>query len=281
MERISIEGFSVHGLLNAGMIDLFGYLEACGQRYHVAGAGIWNGLFASTEPDYIAKVQQALDERCLAVPNIAFDGCSVWADDAAVRSEQRAKALRNIAIAAELGADTVRIDWGVTAPSLNDEQFAHIVASYREYCDLAAKHGMRLGAENHFGASLDPELQLQVLEAVDHQHYGVLLHFGHWSRLAEQGDAMLAPHAMHTHIPADVIGEDLETCCRTLRALMDAGYRGYWGVEHHTARHEYVQLEWQVALVRRCLAFVAEGEVPITRNRVVNKLLVELKGDAQ
>ena len=277
-ERITIEGFSVHGLLRAGLIDCFGFLESLAFRYRVRGVGLWNGLLASTEPDYIAQVRAGLEERGLELPCIHFDGCSMWSDDPDQRAKQRELALRNIAVAHELGAASVRIDWGVTAPTLTAEQRDHIVATCREYCDLAGEHGMQLGPENHFGASLDPELQLEVLRAVDRDNYGVLLHLGHWDRLFDQGDAMLAPHAMHTHISAQMLGEHYEHTCRSIQQLKDAGYTGWWGVEHHTARHEYAQLAWQVGEVRRVLAFGVEGDIPVNSGKVRNRLLVEYEG---
>lgn len=275
MGKIAIEGFSVHGLLREGMIDVFGFLESLAFRYRVDGAGLWNGLLASTEPAYIAKVRQALEERGLALPCIHFDGCSAWSDDPERRARQRELALRNIEVAHELGADCVRIDWGVTTPQLSAEQFDHLVATFRDYCDRAGELGMRLGPENHFGASLDPELQLRVLAAVGLENYGVLLHLGHWDRLFEDGDRMLAPYAMHTHISAEMLGSHYDHSCRSIQHLKDAGYQGWWGVEHHTARHEYAQLAWQVGELRRILAFGAEGEIPVNRGTVRNKLLVE------
>lgn len=278
MGRICIDGFSVHGLLREGVIDIFGFLESLAFRYRVDAAGIWNGLLASTEPEYIAKVRRGLEERELALPCIHFDGCSAWSDDPDARAAQREKALRNIEVAHELGADSVRIDWGVTTPTLTAEQRDHIVATFQEYCDLAGAHGMKLGPENHFGASLDPEIQLSVLAEVDRENYGLLLHLGHWDRLFDEGDAMVAAHAFHTHISASMLGHHYEHTCRSIQQLKDAGYQGYWSVEHHTARNEYAQLAWQVGELRRILAFGAEGEVPVYDGKVRNRLLVEYEG---
>jgi hypothetical protein len=42
--NISVAGFSVHGLLAEGKIDIFGYLESCRYRYDLHTADIWNGL---------------------------------------------------------------------------------------------------------------------------------------------------------------------------------------------------------------------------------------------
>ena len=36
--------------------------------------------------------------------------------------------------------------------------------------------------------------------------------------------------------------------------LRDAGYQGYWGIEHHTGQHEYARVAVQVDKVREVLA---------------------------
>jgi hypothetical protein len=39
-----------------------------------------------------------------------------------------------------------------------------------------------------------------------------------------------------------------------MRLLLDAGYAGCWGVEHHSAQNEYAEIAVQIATVRRALA---------------------------
>lgn len=41
--RISILSYSFRGLLEAGMMDVFGYLETCKYRYGLDAADIWRG----------------------------------------------------------------------------------------------------------------------------------------------------------------------------------------------------------------------------------------------
>jgi len=38
-----------------------------------------------------------------------------------------------------------------------------------------------------------------------------------------------------------------------MRMLLDAGYSGYWGVEHPSAKNEYAEVAYQLAEVRRVL----------------------------
>jgi sugar phosphate isomerase/epimerase len=44
-----------------------------------------------------------------------------------------------------------------------------------------------------------------------------------------------------------------------MKLLLDAGYQGYWGVEHHSAKNEYAEVAYQLAEVRRALEKVRQG----------------------
>ncbi|MEI6499786.1 MAG: sugar phosphate isomerase/epimerase, partial [Armatimonadota bacterium] len=134
---------------------------------------------------------------------------------------------------------------------------AYVVARYREYCGVACEHGFTIGPETHWGPSLSPATQKAVFEGVNHPSYGILLHIGHWvDGQEEEGDVMAAPWATHTHVDARLA----RTCLREkVQLLLDAGYDGYWGVEHHSAHNECAEVEWQLAEVRRCLIELGVG----------------------
>jgi hypothetical protein len=76
--NVTIASYSFHGLLAAGMIDVFGYMESCKYRYHLQAADIWNGMLASTDEDYLKKVKQGLDSRELVLANLCVDGAHIW-----------------------------------------------------------------------------------------------------------------------------------------------------------------------------------------------------------
>jgi sugar phosphate isomerase/epimerase len=240
--NISIASYSFHGLLKESAIDLFGYLESCRYRYHLDTADIWNGMMASTEDDYLKKVRTALDDRGLTLVNLCVDGAHIWEDDPQVREVHYQKALANLHAAEVLGAKTIRIDAGVRADSFTAEQFDWIVRRYREYAQRAYDHGYRVGPENHWGAEMVPENMKAICQAVDHPGFGVLLHFK-----GIQGDALMAPWAMHTHISWDITERCLE---ESMSMLRNSGYTSCWGVEHHSAKNEYNQVSIQLARVQ-------------------------------
>ena len=78
------------------------------------------------------------------------------------------------------------------------EQFDGIVTRYQEYAQRAYDSGFKVGPENHWGAEVVPANMKRLCEAVAHPGFGVLLHFRN-----NDGDAVMAPWAMHTHIAWD------------------------------------------------------------------------------
>lgn len=56
---------------------------------------------------------------------------------------------------------------------------------------------------------------------------------------------------MHTHVDAETTRTRL---AEKMQLLIDAGYAGCWGVEHHSAQNEYAEIAVQIATVRRALA---------------------------
>lgn len=272
--RISIAGFSFHGLLSEGQMSLFGYLESVKYRYHLHTADIWNGMLASEDDDYVALVRRALDERELTCANYHADGVHVWDDDPEVRAAHREGALRHLRIAEKLGARTVRIDTGGVVGPITAEQLEVLSATFREYAEFGADAGFACGPETHWGLSLVVDNMEAIARSVDHPCYGVLLHIGHFELGdEEEGDRRLAPWAVHTHVDQRTTETRLESAMAILR---DAGYRGYWGVEHHSGRNEYREVERQLASVRRVLAsWGPAGEAPAPEGPL-NRLLPHL-----
>lgn len=244
--KFTVASYSFHGLFKEGKMDVFGYLESAKYRYHLQAADIWNIMLANYEEDYLHKVREALDERELYLANLCVDGAEVWNPDAEVRERLYQNARRNLRAAEILGARTVRIDMGGRELDMTDEQFAYTVQRYREYAQFGHDSGFKVGPENHWGASRVPENIRKVHDAVDHPSFGILLHFENWDVDKENGDRLCAPYAFHTHLAAWVI----PACAEKMQILRDAGYAGHLGIEHHSGKNEYSQVEWQLASAR-------------------------------
>lgn len=260
--KISIASYSFHGLIGAGMMDVFGYLETCKYRYHLDAADFWNGLLGPDEKvylqeDFLRKVNEALAEREMALANYHADGCHVWEDSPDARERNHQSALAHLEAARFMAAQTVRIDAGGKGQVWTSEQFDTIVARYREYCKIAADAGFRVGPESHWGPELVPDNMERLARAVGSPAFGILMHIGHWENAPEEeGDRRLAPYTAHTHLDARTTRTRIEPA---MKILIDAGYTGYWGVEHHSARNEYAEVASQLAEVRRVLEKMRQG----------------------
>lgn len=260
--KISIASFSFHGLRAAGMMDAFGYLESVKYRYNLEAADIWNGIIGDNpetylEEGFLRKLKGALEERELVLANYHVDGVHVWDPDPEVREKNYRGALQHLRAAEFLGARTVRIDAGGEGTEMSEEQFDFTVKRYQDYARRAADGGYRVGPENHWGPSLNPDIMLRLAETIGSKAYGILLHIGHWEVGEEaDGDRKLAPWTVHTHVDARVTRTSLD---ERMKLLLEAGYDGYWGVEHHSSKNEYAEVAFQVAAVRRALFFATHG----------------------
>ncbi len=257
--KISIASYAFHGLKSRGMIDIFGYLEAVKYRYGLDAADIWNGIMGPDElvfqAEFQAKVKEALQERELSLANYHADGCHVWEDDGSARERNCKAALSHLKTAICLGAKTVRIDAGGKGHAWTAEQFDLIVKRFKEYAKIADDNGFKVGPESHWGPELVPDNMEKLARAVDHPGFGILIHIGHWENAPEEdGDRRLLPWAVHTHVDARITRTRLEPA---IRLFLEGGYKGYWGVEHHSGQNEYAEVEYQIAEVKRVLSKIA------------------------
>lgn len=261
--NISIASFSFHGALGDGTLDVFGYLEACRYRYHLNTADIWNGLLGSDvemqlDHERLHKVRRAMDERDLVCVNYHADGCHPWEDDADARERHKELAYRHLKAAEILGARTVRIDTGGRDRDWTTEQFDFIVDAFKGFSDYAGNAGFKVGPETHWGATNYPDNMLKLHAAVSSPHYGILLHMGKdtWTSPRDY-DRALAPVAIHTHIDQRTCYERLDDA---LAILLESGYTGALGVEHHSGKNELAEVEAQIGLVRRALSHRRSGK---------------------
>jgi sugar phosphate isomerase/epimerase len=252
--RLSVLSYSFRGLLAAGTMDVFGYLESCRHRYDLRHADIWNGFLVSTDEEYIRKVRDALDERELGLADLCVDKAHVWDDDASVREQNGQNAWAHLRAAAILGARFVRIDAGSRRESWSDAELDFIVRRYREYAQFAHDHGFAMGAENHWGPERSWTNLKRLYEAVSHPGFGLSCHIRGWAGTDEEkdeADRAAARWVRHTHFPWNITESPLLE--EKMRNLRDAGYQGSYSVEHHSAADEYSEVAVQLARVRDVL----------------------------
>jgi len=280
--RVSVLSYSFHGLLKAGMMDIFHFFETCKYRYGLDAADLWNGMFTSTDDQFIDKLYSALEDRQLVVPNIAVDGAHIMHAGNDDPKNLRDTQDRYMQIAKRLGVGFVRFDAG---PYMNNgrkevdgwtnQEFDFMVRRYKELSQFAYDNGFKVGAENHWGPERCWNHMEKLIKAVDHPGFGICQHFGGWLGTAEENlaaEKAAAPYTAHTHIPW--------ACCedpnlpKRLSVLRNTNYTGYYSVEQHSAQNEYNLVEAQLGKVKAVLTSWnrgRDGELYPPRNPDPNK----------
>ena len=277
--RLSVLAYSFHGLVNNGMMDMFGFFETCKYRYGLDAADLWVGMFASTDDEYLDKVVSGLEDRQLIVPNIALDaGAHFTHGDEAARKRAEGLQDRYLEIANRLGVGFLRVDAGPNiemkdeVDGWSEREFDYIVKRYRHMAQYAYDHGFVCGSENHWGPEGYWRHLKRIIDAVDHPGFGICMHFGGWKleeginklltdseKLALQMkyEKIAAPYVKHTHIPWDVC--ESETLAERLSYLRDINYKGYYSVEQHSGQNEYNLVEAQLSKVNAVLTNLNRG----------------------
>jgi sugar phosphate isomerase/epimerase len=263
---VSCLSYSFNGLVREGMMDIFHYFETCRYRFGLDAADLWNGMFKSTEDDFVNKVHRALEERQLVVPNIAVDEGHLLASGNEDAAKLRATQDRYLQIAKKLGAGFVRFDAG---PYMNDgrkeedgwtnQEFDFLVKRYKELAQFAYDNGFVIGAENHWGPEKCWVHMEKLIKAVDHKGFGICVHFGGWTASSPEtreadndaADKAAANYICHTHFPWDIC--ESPKLPEKMNLLREAGYKGYYSAEHHSGQNEYNLTEVQIAKIRAVL----------------------------
>ena len=266
---LSVLAYSFNVLVSQEMMDIFGYMETCRYRYGLDAADMWVGMFKSTEDAYIDKVHRGLKERQLVIPNIACDGAHLI-PVASARTpdspEERAR-LRSVQdtwlnICKKLGVGFLRCDAGPnTVPDpkepWKEADFDYLVRRYREMAQFAYDNGFTVGAENHMGTEKYWPNMEKLIRAIDHPGFGICIHFGGWTANSPEtalqdniaADKAAARWVRHTHIPWETC-MDAAMLTERMNILHDAGYPGYYSIEHHSGQNEYALVGVQLDLVK-------------------------------
>jgi sugar phosphate isomerase/epimerase len=165
--------------------------------------------------------------------------------------KERAQAVENhkkwVEAAKFLGCHAIRVngftsnEWGAE-PGDYDEEMKQVADGLRRLCEFADPHGINVVIENHGGHSSNGQWLAGVMQLADHPRAGTLPDFGNFRiRRGEtydsyQGVAELMPYAKGVSVKPSVLdahgnGDDLDYT-RMMTIVLDAGFRGYCGIEH-------------------------------------------------
>ena len=251
--RLSIASYSFHRRLEAGQQDMFQYIRDCQAlganvlepwNSHLAplaagdaalkASGRWqDSRLSAAEQIYLEQVSAAARAAALPFGCVAVDGAHIYEPTPEARQLNRAVAYRWLQAAHQLGAAQVRIDAG-QADGFPESAFRIVVDGYRDLIARGRELGLEILFENHWGISHDYENVQKLVAAVD--GLGLLFDTHNWRGGTHQiAWRECARFARSVHIKTfrfDEAGnEPSEDLALAIRLLVEAGYRGTWGVE--------------------------------------------------
>jgi sugar phosphate isomerase/epimerase len=215
--------------------------------------------FAQTTPDYLAHLKGKCTRLGLDVSGTAVSNNFCEPDPHKLK-EQIEHVKRWVDHASLLGAKTIRIFAGSVPKGDSEEKArARCAAAIQEACDYAQKFGIYLALENHGGITTTIDQILALVQAVQHDWFGVNWDTGNFHSADPYADlARLAPYAVTVQIKTEIhrAGQkkedaDLKRLIDLLRAV---DYRGYVALEYEADEDPKTAIPRHVETLKRIVS---------------------------
>ncbi len=263
--RISLAQWSLHKAHFAGEMTNLKFPVVSREAFGIDAIEYVNTFMRdeSRDPRYITELKNICAAEGVTSLLIMCDGEGRIGDpDEADRITTVENHYRWIEIGAELGCHSIRVN----AASVGDWNTQRDLAAdgLRRLTEFAAGVGLNVIVENHGGISSNGAWLAEVMRTVDHPRCGTLPDFGNFNMGKEEGwydiykgVEELMPFAKGVSAKAhnfdDAGNERDKDYLRLMRIVLDAGYRGYVGVEYEgNEKPEAEGISLTKALLERC-----------------------------
>jgi len=241
--KISLAEWSLHRTLNAGELDNLDFPGVARNEFDIEAVEYVNSFFKDKARDtaYLSELKTRADDNGVRSLLIMCDGEGALGDpDDAARTTAVENHHRWVDAAQYLGCHSIRVN--AQSDGTPEEQKDLAVDGLSRLTEFADPFGINVIVENHGGVSSNGAWLASVMSAVDHPRCGTLPDFGNF-RIEEgvwydryQGMTELMPYAKAVSAKSHVFDEhgnerntDYE---QIMRIVLDAGYRGYVGIEY-------------------------------------------------
>jgi len=176
--------------------------------------------------------------------------CDAEGELGAPKEEDRIRSVENhykwVEAAKFLGCHSIRVNASSDSALPPDEQQRLAADGLRRLCEFADSHEINVLVENHGGISSNAQWLVGVMKLVNHPRVGTLPDFANFE-VSEgetydryQGVQEMMPFAKAVSAKShdfDELGKETSTDFeRMLRIVLDAGYRGFVGIEYEGTR---------------------------------------------
>lgn len=240
---ISLAQWSLHRNLFDGDLDNLDFARTAREEFGIGAVEYVNQFFMekANNREYLKQMKKRAEDAGVRSLLIMCDGEGALGDaDAEAREEAVENHHKWIDAAAFLGCHSIRVN--ARSSGSYDEQLKQAADGLRSLAEYGAQKEINVIVENHGGLSSNGEWLAAVMERVDHPRCGTLPDFGNFEiRDGETYDRYtgveeLMPYAKgvsaKTHEFDDAGNEVNTDYVRMMRIVLDAGYRGYVGIEY-------------------------------------------------
>ena len=241
--RISLAEWSLHRTLNTGEMDHLDFARAAVEDYNCEGVEYVNTFFFDKAQDrgYLSEMMMRAEDQGIPSLLIMCDGEGRLGDpDGAARTIAVENHFKWLEAAEYLDCHAIRVNAAREGDFQEQQRLA--ADGLRRLCERGNEHGLDVIVENHGGLSSNGAWLAGVIELVDHPRCGTLPDFGNFRIGGDEwydfytGVSELMPYARAVSAKShDFDNQGNETQLdyeRLMRIVLDAGYRGYVGIEY-------------------------------------------------
>ncbi|HJQ82018.1 MAG TPA: sugar phosphate isomerase/epimerase family protein [Lacipirellulaceae bacterium] len=240
--EISLAEWSLHRTINDGKLDNLDFSALAKNEFGIEDVEYVNQFFKDKARDakYLAELNKRAKDNGVNNVLIMIDGEGSLGDpDAAKRTEAVENHYKWVEAAKTLGCHSIRVN--AHSEGSYDEQMKLAADGLGRLNEFGAKHGIGVIVENHGGLSSNGAWLAGVMKMVGHENCGTLPDFGNF-RVSDReeydrykGVKELMPFAKGVSAKShefDAQGNEVRTDYdRMIKIVLDAGYRGYIGIE--------------------------------------------------
>jgi L-ribulose-5-phosphate 3-epimerase len=240
--KISLAEWSLHKTLFSGKLDNLDFPQQATTEYGIEAVEYVNQFFKSKAEDqkYLTELKTRSEDQGVRNVLIMIDDEGDLGDPNADRRTKAIDKHRPWVLAAKyLGCHSIRVN--ARSKGTPEEQAKLVADGLRRLSEFAATADIGVIVENHGGLSSNGQWLASVIKTVNLPNCGTLPDFGNFDTYDRyQGVKELMPFAKGVSAKShdfDAQGNDTKTdYSRMLKIVLDAGYRGYIGIEYEGSK---------------------------------------------
>ncbi len=241
--QISLAEWSLHRTLFEGKLDNLDFARTASKDFGIEAVEYVNQFFKDKAKDqkYLAEMKKRASDLGVRNVLIMIDGEGALGDQDEPRRKQ---AVENhykwVEAARFLGCHSIRVN--AQSQGSFEDQIERAADGLRRLTEFGAEHQINVIVENHGGLSSNGAWLASVIKKVNHPRCGTLPDFGNFNLGNGQqydrykGVQEMMPFAKGVSAKSndfDEQGNEVRTDYRRmLKIVLDAGYRGYVGIEY-------------------------------------------------